>query len=421
MRVFEKTVLKNGIRVVSEHHSGSRAVAMGIFVDVGTRDEKKSEIGISHLLEHMVFKGTEKRSAFQIAKSLESLGGDLNAYTTREYTCYHSLVLKEDWRESLDVLSDLVSHMKILKKDFKLEKSVILQEIASSEESPEDWLYDEFFKCAYGEHGLGRSILGEIKTIALMGSKQVQTHYEKFYTGPQIIVAAVGNLHHEEFATAAKKALSHKPKAQAPLQRKAPEWIEQRICMNKDTEQVHFMMGWPTSSFNDDDRFCAYIANALLGGGMTSRLYQSVRERKGMVYSIYSSLQTFLDSGFMTIYAATDKSKIKPLVRIIQQELKKLKNSKITQKDLDLYKTQIKGSILLGSDDVENRLASIGVNEMVFGEYRSPESVIDEVEKIDLKRFQKFLKDRFPTELTSGLIVGPEAEEFQDWWKKVKF
>lgn len=421
MRVFEKSTLKNGIRVLSEHHSGSRAVAMGIFVEIGTRDEKRSEIGISHLLEHLAFKGTNKRSAYQIALALESLGGDLNAYTTREYTCYHSLVLKEHWRESLDILADLVSNMKMVSKDYKLEKSVILQEIAMSEESPEDWIYDEFFKCAYGQHGLGRSILGEIKTIAQMKQKQVQHHYDKFYTGPQLIVAAAGHLDHEEFVKEAKKKFGQKSKTLVSLQRKAPEWQEQRLCLNRDTEQLHFIMGWPTSSFNDEDRFCAYIVNALLGGGMTSRLYQSVREKKGMVYSIYSSLQTFIDCGFMNIYAATDKSKIKALIKIIQRELKKLKNLQISQRDLDLYKTQIKGSLLLGSDDVENRLASIGVNEMVFGDYRSPESIIEEVDKIDLKRVQEFLKNRFPVEKASGLIAGPQASEFEKWWKAVQF
>ena len=421
MRDFEKSVLKNGVRILSERHSASRAVAMGIFVDVGTRDEKKNEIGISHLLEHMVFKGTETRSAYQIAKSLESLGGDLNAYTTREYTCYHSLVLKEDWRAALDVMCDLVSNMKIRAKDFSLEKSVILQEIASSEESPEDWLYDEFFKCVYGEHGLGRSILGEIRTIAMMNSRNVVTHYKKFYTGPRIILAAAGNIHHHEFVEAARKKLAKKTKVLGPVMRIAEKWIEIRRCMNKETQQIHFMMGWPTVSFLDQDRFQAIIANSILGGGMTSRLYQSVREKRGLVYSIYSTLQTFVDGGFVTIYAATEKSKVKPLIEIIRKELKKLKTLEISEAELNLYKTQIRGSLLLGSDDIENRLASVGVNEMVFGEYRSPESVIAEVERVDIKKFQKFLKEKMPIEEASGIIMGPGAEELSDWWESFKF
>lgn len=421
MRDFEKTVLKNGVRIVSERHSESRAVAMGIFVDVGTRDEKRDQIGISHLLEHMVFKGTETRSAYQIARALEALGGDLNAYTTREYTCYHSLVLKEDWRIALDVMSDLVSNMKMRAKEFKLEKSVILQEIAACEENPEEWLYDEFFKCAYGDHGLGRSILGEMKTIATMKSSRVLEYYKKFYTGPRIILAAAGDLSHDEFAAAALKKLGRKSKSLVGLGRKSPPWIQQRKCLARDSEQIHLMMGWPTVSFLDEDRFLAIIANAILGGGMTSRLYQSVREKKGLVYSIYSTLQTFVDGGFFTIYAATERSKVKPLVEVIHRELQKLRNLQISAKELNFYKRQIRGSLLLGSDDIENRLASIGVNEMVFGEYRSPESVIEEVERVDLTGFRRFIEKKFPLELASGVIMGPQAEDLTEWWKSVKF
>jgi predicted Zn-dependent peptidase len=421
MRDFEKSVFKNGVRVLSERHSASRAVAMGIFVDVGTRDEKKSEIGISHLLEHMVFKGTEKRSAYQIAKSLESLGGDLNAYTTREYTCYHSLVLKEDWRVALDVLCDLVSNMKIKAKDFALEKSVILQEIATSEENPEDWIYDEFFKCVYGDHGLGRSILGEIKTIAMMKSRKVIEHYKNFYTGPRIILAAAGNLHHQEFVAAAKKKLGHKSKVLGSVVRTAPKWLQRRHCLNKDTEQIHLILGWPTVSFLDHDRFQAIIANSILGGGMTSRLFQSVREKRGLVYSIYSTLQTFGDGGFVTIYAATEKSKVKPLIEVIRKELNKLRTVEVPKKELDLYKTQIRGGLLLGTDDIENRLASVGINEMVFGDYRSPESIIEEVERVEIKKFRKFLKERMPLEEISGIIMGPGAEELSEWWDQFQF
>lgn len=421
MKSFKKTVLPNGLVVITENHPVSRAVAMGAFVHVGTRDENPADIGISHLLEHLVFKGTKNRSTYQIARSLESLGGDLNAYTTREHTCYHSLVLKDHWVESLDVISDLVMNMRIRPKDFKLEKSVILREIASSEESPEEWIYDEFFKCVYGEHGLGRSILGEIPTLVNMTSRRVSAHYKRYYVGPRIIMAAAGNIDHSDFVAEVQKRFKSISQKSPRIDRRKPRWSVQRKVVPRSLEQTHILIGWPSSSFNDRDRFCAFIINALLGGGMTSRLYQSVREKKGLVYTIYSSLQTMSDCGFISIYAATEPQQVKKLISVIRHELIRLKKQKITRSQLELFKTQIKGSLLLGSDDMENRLNSIAVNEMVFGQYKSPESVIEEVDKIDVKEINDFVRNKLPLDKTAGLLLGSNVERLESWWEKVEF
>jgi predicted Zn-dependent peptidase len=299
---FKKSELSNGIRVVSEMHPGSCAVSISIWVLTGTRDEASTDAGISHLLEHLVFKGTKTRSAYQIAKSLEALGGELNAYTTRENTCYHALVLKDHWEEALDVLADLVNNMHLNRKDFALEKSVILQEIAMSEDSHEEIIYDILYDQVYGQHPLGRSILGTPASITKMKQSQVMNYYKKTYAGENLIVSAAGCIDHSELVDGIQKRLGGKKPIDLDLPRRSPRWLKRRHVVEKQAEQVHMLIGLPTASFKDKNRFEAVITNTLLGGGMTSKLYQSVRERRGLVYTIHSSLNTHIDSGILTIY-----------------------------------------------------------------------------------------------------------------------
>jgi len=306
---FKKTVLPNGIRVVSEFHPSSHAVSLGVWVLTGTRDETTDMAGISHFLEHLVFKGTKNRSAYQIAKSLEALGGDLNAFTSRESTCYHALVLRDHWPVAMDVLSDLVSHMRIDRKNFQLEKGVILQEIAMSEENHEEMIFDIFADRVYGKHPLGRPILGSIKSITEMTQTQVQQYYRQHYTGRNMIISAAGNIDHQDLVEMVYKKLGHKKKLRLNPKRNAPRWNKVRHVVEKNTEQAHILLGIPAASFNDSFRFEALILNSLLGGGMTSRLYQSVREKKGLAYSIYSLLNTYVDVGQINIYAAVDSER----------------------------------------------------------------------------------------------------------------
>ncbi|WP_413581203.1 M16 family metallopeptidase [Bdellovibrio sp. HCB288] len=415
--LFKKSELSNGIRVMSEFHPGSRAVSIGIWVLTGTRDETPAIAGMSHLLEHLVFKGTKTRNTYQIAKSLESVGGELNAYTTREYTCYHALVLKDHWETALDVLSDLVSNMDLVKKEFALEKGVILQEIAMSEDSHEDVIYDVLYDEAYGKHPLGRPILGTPASIALMKQNQVLDYYKKNYTGKNIIVSAAGCLDHDEFMAGVQKHLGKKKKSTLKNTRKKPSWLRRRRVMEKQSEQVHMLLGLPTASFHDKHRFEAVIANTLLGGGMTSKLYQSVREKRGLVYSIFSSLNTNIDSGMLNIYAASELKSVKKVADLVAKEFQKLRTKGATRADVEMFKTQVKGSILLGSDDIENRMTSLAVNEMVFGEYRSVESVIEEINLVTVDTVNDYIRNELKTDKTSGVLLGTGVEELKDWWE----
>ncbi|RYZ85027.1 MAG: insulinase family protein, partial [Proteobacteria bacterium] len=395
--------------------------SMGFWVLTGTRDESENEAGISHLLEHMVFKGTKTRTAYQIAKSLEALGGDLNAYTTREYTCYHALVLKDHWTKALDVLCDLVTNMQMSAHDFKLEKGVILQEIAMTDDNPEELIYDVLFEKAYAGNPLAKPILGTIKSVAGMSQKKVTDYYKSRYTGRNIIVSVAGDLQHEVFLDAVNARLARKKKTQFTPKRERPRWKAARTVAEKTSEQVHMLMALPTASFQDTNRFEAYIVNTLLGGGMTSKLYQSVREKRGLVYTIHSMLNTYVDSGSLMIYAGTDFKNVQKVADIIANELKKLKLRGVSKSDVELFKTQVTGSILLGSDDIENRMTSIAVNEMVFGDYRSVDSVIQQIEKVTRDSVNDFVENEFNTGKIAGVLMGAEVNKLSAWWKEMEF
>lgn len=418
---YKKSVLSNGVRVVTEQHSHSKSVSIGVWVLTGTRDEAPEDVGLSHFVEHLVFKGTKTRNAYQIAKSLESLGGDLNAYTTREYTNYHCLALKEDWKIGLEVLSDLVCNMKLLKKDFELEKKVILQEIAMSDDTPEDLIYDYFFEDVYKNHPLSRQILGESKTIEKMTQKKVLDFYKHFYQGENLIISAAGPVDHDQFVIQCQKFFRTRKRFTAKAVRRAPRWKTFNKIYERDMEQAHILVGFPATSFHDKYRFEAFVVNALLGGGMTSRLYQNIREKNGLAYSVFSSLNTNVDSGNITVYAGTDAKNVKRVIQIIKDELLRLKKDGIKASDINLFKTQVRGQLLMGSDEIENRMSSLGINEMIFNGYRSVDQIIKEVEKVSEKSIKEYIKKYMDLSKTSVVLVGPGLNQHKEWLNSYKF
>lgn len=442
MAKHQKTVLENGLRIVTESHPLSKSFCFGAWLVSGTRDEPPGMEGISHFIEHLVFKGTRKRNAFQIAASLENLGGDLNAYTTKEYTCYHGLVLKDHAGIAIDVITDLVTGMKIKEKDFDLEKNVILQEMSMSLENHEEVIYETFFEKVYHQHPLGQRILGSESSIQNFSLKDVRSYYQEKYRPENMIFSASGNLKHAEIVkkverailaaklptrSPKKKKLSQSNKLQqivnqqipTPQKRIPPPWKTVRECIDKESEQIHILIGLPVPSVKDQKRFESFILNAYLGGGMTSSLFQSVREKKGLVYNIQSTLNTHEDSGCILIYASTERANVKPVVEIIMAELRKIKKNGIKKDFVEQFRTQIAGQILLGSDDMENRMSSLGINEMVFEEYRSVEKVIADVKRVSSASMKSFIAENLEFKNLSGLLLGSRAHEFKGWWNDV--
>jgi predicted Zn-dependent peptidase len=311
--------------------------------------------------------------------------------------------------------------MQISTNDFRLEKGVILQEIAMTDDTPEELIYDVLFEKAYAGNPASTPILGTVESVASMSQKRVTDYYKSRYTGKNIIVTAAGNLDHQAFLNAVGERLAKKKKTKFLAKRERPRWKTARVVSEKSSEQTHMLMGLPTASFQDSQRFEAYIVNTLLGGGMTSKLYQSVREKKGLVYSIHSMLNTFVDSGAMLIYAGTEVKSARKVAELISKELRKLKKSGISSSDVELFKTQVIGSILLGSDDIENRMTSIAVNEMVFGDYRSVDSVIQQIQKVTKASVNEFIQERFDTSKVSGVLMGAGVENLDKWWRDFEF
>ena len=436
---FRKLILPNGIKILTEAHPQNRGVACSLWVDRGTRHEGEGEAGLAHFVEHLVFKRTKKRSAYQISRDMEAVGGDLNAYTSRENTAFVTHSLSEHLDLSLDVLSDLVCRPSFDAGDIKKEKQVVLQEIHMAEDQLEDTIFDKFFERFYADSALGKPILGSVASIEAMDRRTIVDFHSRQYTAPNITVSVAGNINHDEVVASVLKHLKPvkaKPTPAPKMTKAAKKVVKEagtaellldstgalpsptyfREVIRKPSEQVHILMGYPSIDFKDQHRIEAIVVNALLGGGMTSRLYQSVREEKGLVYSIFSQLTTFADVGLETIYAGTEAKHAPTVVELMLKELRKLKKSGIKKADLDLFKTQVKGSILLGADDIENRMNSLAVNEMMFGRYRGVDEVVRDIEAVTLDSVHEFIETKFLPAEPSMLLMGALPEAPTEKW-----
>lgn len=425
---FRKDILPNGIRVITETHPRNRAVSCGIWVSKGTRDEAKDEAGLAHFVEHLVFKRTKKRSAYQISRDMEAVGGELNAFTSREYTSFVTHSLKEDVELSLDVLSDLVLSPTFDAGDIKKEKQVVLQEIHMAEDMLEDNIFDRYFENALPKDPLGLPILGNVKSISGMKREKVIAFHERQYRPENILVSVTGAIHHDDVVELVDKQLKFKRKAPKDAPRgllsaaTRPQLSGFRDVVRKPSEQAHILLGLPSHDFRHPLRFEGIIVNTLLGGGMTSKLYQTVREDRGLVYTIYSQNVTYVDTGMNLIYAGTEPKKMPLVIELISKEIRKLQKKGVSQADLELFKTQVRGQILLGADDIESRLNSIAINEMVFGQYRSVDDVIRDIEKVSLDSLHSYIEEFFNpgviAEKMGILVMGAVPEAATLSWLK---
>lgn len=321
----------------------------------------------------------------------------------------------------MEVLSDLVNNMELKRSDFQLEKSVILQEIAMGDDQLEELVYDIYLENCLPKHPLGRPILGTEASVSAMTQKQIMNYYREKYSGKNLIIAAAGNVDHEELVKSVEQFLGNKPKKKLKINRTKPKHRPFKVVVEKPSEQLHLLLGIPCASFKDKNRFEAFVVNALLGGGMTSKLYQSVREKKGLVYTVYSALNTFDDFGILNVYASCEKDKMKAVMKTISSELRKLAKKGLSQAELEMFKTQVKGGLLLGSDDIENRMQSIGVNEMVFGKYKPVTDIISELDAVTVKSVNQYLDKTFDLQNLGAVLVGGGAEEMKEYFEEFEF
>ena len=382
-----RTVLPNGLRVLTEAIPAMRSVSFGIWVNVGSRDEAGGLSGVSHFLEHLLFKGTRRRSALDISAEIEAVGGETNAFTAREYTCYYARVLDADLRLAIDVMCDLVSSSVLAEPDVETERGVILEEIAMHDDEPDEEVHDMLTSAVYGDHPLGRLISGTADTVSPMSRAQILRFYRRRYTPPNIVVAAAGNLDHAEVVRLVRAtALGTGPAAvPAPYRhptRPVPVQPARVTVRDKDTEQAHLVLGGAGLSRADERRFALGVLNNALGGGMSSRLFQEIRERRGLAYSVYSFTSLYADAGLFGVYAGCAPGKVDEVLSLTRDELAKAAASGLTDAEVARGKGMLKGALVLGLEDTGSRTSRLGKGELLHPELLSVDEILTRVDAV---------------------------------------
>jgi len=384
-----RTVLPSGLRIVTEEVSSVRSAAVGIWVNVGSRDETPAVAGASHFLEHLLFKGTKTRTALEISSSIESVGGEMNAFTGKEYTCFYARVIDTDLPMAVDVISDLITSSLVTATDVDAERKVVLEEIAMRDDDPSDLVHDLFSDAYYGDTQLGRSILGSVESINEMPRKSVYNYYKKRYVPQDLVVAVAGNIKHKTVVDMVEKALSRDgflDVTGVPQVRpnKAIKVREQRSVglITRKTEQAHMFYGLAGVSREDDRRFTMGILSAALGGGMSSRLFQEIREKRGLAYSVYSYAQQFAGSGLLGFYAGCHPTKAVEVVEIIREVLHDVADNGMTAEEIARAKGAVKGSLVLSQEDSGSRMSNIGKSEIVYGEVMSFDEILKKISDV---------------------------------------
>jgi predicted Zn-dependent peptidase len=382
-----RTVLPSGLRVLTEAIPAMRSVSFGIWVGVGSRDESPDLAGASHFLEHLLFKGTRRRTALDISAEIEAVGGETNAFTAKEYTCYYARVLDADLPLAIDVMCDLVADSVLAEADVETERGVILEEIAMNDDEPGDEVHDLFGRAVYDGHPLGRQISGSVETVSALTRAQIDGFYRSRYTGPSIVVSAAGNLDHDRVVeqVAAALAVPAPPAEPAPRRPTGPLVTVhggQTLVRAKDTEQAHVVLGGAGLVRDDDRRFALGALNNVLGGGMSSRLFQQIRERRGLAYSVYSYTSQYADSGLFAVYAGCAPGKVDEVLELTREELARVAADGVTDAEVARGKGMYKGSVVLGLEDTGSRMSRLGKGELLYPDLLSVDDLLASVDAV---------------------------------------
>jgi predicted Zn-dependent peptidase len=415
-----RTVLPGGLRVVTESLPAVRSVALGIWVGVGSRDEDHAHAGATHYLEHLLFKGTKRRTALEISAEMDAVGGEMNAFTAKEYTCYYARVLDADLPLAVDVLSDMVTSSLITPKDVDAERNVVLEEIAMNDDDPTDTAHEAFTAKLFGDTPLGRPILGTADSINGITREQIFEHYQARYTPEHLVVAAAGNLDHETVvrlvAQAFGPALNHAAEPAPPRlngSRPAPRAEGTGTTLvSRGIEQANLVLGCEALSRTDDRRFALGVLNAAFGGGMSSRLFQEVREKRGLAYSVYSFAAQHADTGMWGIYVGCLPAKADEVLGICTEEITRVVQGGLTDAELARGKGQVRGSIVLGLEDPSSRMSRLGKSELVYPRLEPVDEVlaaIDGVTHDDIRAVAAEILTRPRTLAVVGPFDDPSA------------
>ena len=365
---IRETRLANGIRLVTERMPEARSVSLGVWVGVGGRDEPEALSGASHFLEHLLFKGTSTRSARQIAEDIDAVGGEMNAFTNREHTAYYTRLPAARAQLGIDILGDVLTDPAFRPHEVEAERHVILEEILMNLDMPEDHVHTLLADALFPGHPLGREVLGSPDTVEAATRDQIAEFFGRWYRPRNLVVVAAGDLDHDQTVEAFDNTLGRLDGGERPVRDLPGVDVEPRVVLDDPTEQVHVAMGWRGVDHDDDDRYALTVANQVLGGGMSSRLFQQVREERGLCYSVYSWASTYADAGSAGIYAGTAPARVGELLSVVDDEVAKLVASGVTENELAVAKGYIEGSLLLGLEDSGSRMARLGRSLMARDE-----------------------------------------------------
>ena len=406
-RNLRRTVLPNGLIVLTERMEHLRSVAMGVWIKSGSRCEPAETNGISHFVEHMLFKGTRSRSAQLIAREMDSIGGNLDAFTSKETICFNVKSLADHVPIALDVLSDLVLNPVFAATDIERERDVILEEIKIDEDNPDVLVHELFTQSFWKNHPLGWPILGTSKTVTRLDQEKLFSYHGDRFHGNNMVFSAAGNLDHDQFAEAVAAKFAGLSSGEALHELSAPEASARILLRNKKSlEQVQICLGVPAPPITDDNRYVTLILNTVLGGGMSSRLFQTIREERGMVYSIYSDLSPYRDTGSLCVYAGTSVGKGLEVVDLILAEFRKLKDDTLGEEELTRAKDQVKGNLLLGLESSNSRMANLARQEMYFRQFFTVDEIIARIDQVNAVQVQAMAQRLFDPERIAVTLLG---------------
>src|SRR5215470_17028799 len=406
-RNIQREVLPNGLIVLSEEMAHIRSIAIGIWMKTGSRDESLDLNGISHFTEHMVFKGTKNRSARDIARQVDSIGGNMDAFTGKETICFNIKVLDEHIPIAIDILSDLVLNPVFAANDITREKGVILEEIKMDEDNPDYLVHEIFTQSFWKDHPLGKPILGTKETVRSFEQQKLFDFYRQRFAPNNMIISAAGNLNHQKFVQLIKERFAGLAAVPNGFHLPAPEVTPRVITRNKKSlEQVQLCVGVPSHPISDEKRYVSYVLNTVLGGGMSSRLFQKVREEQGLVYSIYSDLNPYRDTGCMAIYAGTSVESVRKVVDHILAEFRELKTGPIPEDELRRAKDQLKGGLMLSLESSISRMSNLARQEMYFERFFTLDETIEQIESVTLEELLEMSSQLFQSDKIAVTVLG---------------
>jgi predicted Zn-dependent peptidase len=398
--------LDNGLRILTEQMTQVRSISIGVWLTRGSRHESADQSGIAHFVEHMLFKGTDTRSAEDIAQAIDSIGGQLDAFTAKEYASYYIKVLDEHLPLAVDILADIVLNPAFKPEDIEREKKVVIEEIKMVEDTPDDLVHEIFTQGFWEDHPLGRPILGTRESVESFTSESLHTYFRETYTPQNLVVAAVGNLEHGRVRALVEERFGQLKPAGAGLSELPPLVVPKVLIRNKELEQSHVCLG--TSSYRQDheDRYASYVLNTLLGGSMSSRLFQNVREKRGLAYAVFSGLSAYRDAGSFTIYAGCANEAVSEVVDLVVEELRTVKQTPVPAVELQRAKDHLKGSLMLSLENTASRMSHVARQEIYFDRQVSLDETLQGVERVTAEDVQRVAADLFRNGSLSATVLG---------------